>query len=100
MQVKIRDQKNYWSILKEKKQKLDSLVPQGFKNLGDFLGYCQEYSQTQRALFSFEQVNSLLKMAGRYPIEKTLFPDFIPAYWEEMNPLLEKIEKRKKYCSS
>ena len=84
----------------KKVEELVSCLPQGFSKVDDFLGYCQEYSQTQRALFSFEQVNSLLKMAGRYPIEKTLFPDFIPAYWEEMNPLLEKIEKRKKYCSS
>lgn len=86
---------------KQKANELESLVPNTFKNLQEFLSYCGAHSKTERALFSINHISALYKMAG-YP--KGNLPkerpgaglgNFYPVYSEQMNEILDIIDRRR-----
>ena len=77
-----------------KTNEFESLVPNPFKNLQEFLGYCATHSETPRALFSYAHARTLLKMAD-YPVEEINEMNFISIHEGEMNEILDIIKRKR-----
>ena len=90
----------------EKVKEIELYLPSGFSDIEDFLKYCETHSQTPRALFHVNQIRAVHQMA-RVSIND--FPEeilrggqqnFYSFHSEDMEPLLEKIRNRIKYCAN
>ncbi|MBI4116941.1 hypothetical protein HY449_04315 [Candidatus Pacearchaeota archaeon] len=83
---------------KQKEGELESLVPNPFKNLREFLGYCETHSKTPRAGFHLDHANALCSMAGYPLIDKKDVSQKYPVvsiYEGEMREILDIIDRKR-----
>ncbi|HLA23700.1 MAG TPA: hypothetical protein VJZ93_04160 [Candidatus Nanoarchaeia archaeon] len=67
-------------------------TPEPFKDDDEFFRYCRTHSETPRALFHRNHFNYLRELMGEKPVKGY---EFLAIHEEEMNGILEIIERRK-----